>query len=68
MLARIDGRWLTPPESCGLLNGVFRRYLLRSRPWIVEKAFTLDDLHRADMVFVCNSLRGVRPVAIVFPE
>ncbi|WP_167599222.1 aminodeoxychorismate synthase component I [Chlorobaculum sp. 24CR] len=68
ILARIDGRWLTPPESSGLLNGVFRRYLLRTRPWIIEKAFTLDELRRADMVLVCNSLRGSRRAAVVIPE
>ncbi|NTV66308.1 MAG: aminodeoxychorismate synthase component I [Chlorobaculum sp.] len=66
ILARIDGRWLTPPESSGLLNGVYRRYLLRTRPWIGERAITLDELRRADMALVCNSLRGVRPAEIVF--
>ncbi len=68
IIARIGGRWLTPPESCGLLNGVFRRYLLRSRPWLTERAFTLDELRRTDMVLVCNALRGVRPAEIIIPE
>ncbi|HHE31634.1 MAG TPA: aminodeoxychorismate synthase component I [Chlorobaculum parvum] len=60
LLLRIDGRWFTPPDESGLLNGVFRRYLLRTRPWITEKALTLDDLRRAEMVLICNSLRGLR--------
>ncbi|AOS84247.1 aminodeoxychorismate synthase, component I [Chlorobaculum limnaeum] len=68
VLARIDGRWLTPPESSGLLNGVFRRYLLRTRPWIIEKAITLDELLKADMVLVCNALRGVRRAEILILE
>ncbi|UWX58068.1 aminodeoxychorismate synthase component I [Chlorobaculum sp. MV4-Y] len=68
IFARIGGRWLTPPESSGLLNGVFRRYLLRTRPWFVEKAITLDELRRADMVLICNALRGARPAQIVMPE
>ncbi|NTU57550.1 MAG: aminodeoxychorismate synthase component I [Chlorobiaceae bacterium] len=60
VIARIDGTWYTPPESCGLLNGVYRRYLLRTRPWIRERVITLDDLHRADLLLICNALRGVR--------
>jgi para-aminobenzoate synthetase/4-amino-4-deoxychorismate lyase len=68
ILARVGGCWLTPPESSGLLNGVFRRYLLRTRPWITEKAITLDELRRADMVLVCNALRGVRRAEIMISE
>ena len=68
ILARIGGRWLTPPESCGLLNGVFRRYLLRTRPWITEKSITLDELRGADLVFIYNSLRGLRLAEVVIPE
>lgn len=60
VLLRIDGRWFTPPESSGLLNGVFRRYLLRTRVGITEKPLTLDDLRRAEIVLICNSLRGMR--------
>jgi para-aminobenzoate synthetase/4-amino-4-deoxychorismate lyase len=60
IIARIDGKWMTPPESSGLLNGVYRRYLLRTRPWITEQAITIDDLRRADLLLLCNALRGVR--------
>lgn len=68
ILVRLDGRWYTPPESCGLLNGVFRRYLLRTRPWISEKPVTLDELLRADSVLICNALRGVRQASVVVTE
>lgn len=60
VLARIDGRWVTPSESSGLLNGVYRRYLLRTRPWIRERVLTPDDLRRAESVCICNALRGLR--------
>jgi para-aminobenzoate synthetase / 4-amino-4-deoxychorismate lyase len=60
VIARIEGKLYTPPLSSGLLDGVFRRYLLRTRPWIIERKMTLDDLRRADLVLVCNALRGVR--------
>jgi para-aminobenzoate synthetase/4-amino-4-deoxychorismate lyase len=60
VIVRIDGTWRTPPVSCGLLNGVYRRYLLRTRPWIQERVISFDDLRRADMLLLCNALRGVR--------
>jgi para-aminobenzoate synthetase/4-amino-4-deoxychorismate lyase len=60
VIVRIEGIWYTPPESCGLLNGVYRRYLLRTRPWIRQKAISLDELRRAEMLLICNALRGIR--------
>jgi para-aminobenzoate synthetase/4-amino-4-deoxychorismate lyase len=68
LLVRFDGRWFTPPESSGLLNGVFRRYLLRTRPWIRERTVSIDELRRSDMVLICNSLRGQRPAEVILPE
>ncbi|NTW55019.1 MAG: aminodeoxychorismate synthase component I [Chlorobaculum sp.] len=67
ILARIGGCWFTPPEESGLLNGVYRRYLLRTRPWICERAITLDELRRTEMTLICNSLRGIRQAEIVSP-
>jgi para-aminobenzoate synthetase/4-amino-4-deoxychorismate lyase len=64
LIVRIDGTWCTPPVSCGLLNGVYRRYLLRTRPWIRERVISLDDLRRADMLLLCNALRGIRRAEI----
>ncbi len=32
-----NGRWFTPPIACGLLAGVYRRYLLETRPGIEER-------------------------------
>ncbi|MBN1928956.1 MAG: aminodeoxychorismate synthase component I [Chlorobiaceae bacterium] len=68
LLLRLDGRWFTPPETSGLLNGVFRRYLLRTRPWITERTLTLDDLRRAEMVLICNALRGLRRAEVPVAE
>ena len=60
VIVRIDGLWFTPPVASGLLNGVYRRYLLRTRPWIREKTITLEELRRAELLLVCNALRGLR--------
>jgi para-aminobenzoate synthetase / 4-amino-4-deoxychorismate lyase len=50
----------TPPVSCGLLDGVFRRYFLATRPFAREKVLTLEDLRDADTVYIANSVRGQR--------
>lgn len=55
IFARIDGEWRTPPISDGILAGTARRHLI---PMIKarEISLTLDDLARADAVFLSNSL------------
>ena len=52
---------LTPPLHSGLLNSIFRRYMLATRPFAAEKTITLHDLQTADTVFIANSVRGLRP-------
>ena len=55
------GRYLyTPPLQSGLLNGIFRRYLLSTRPFAQEKILTLSDLLGADAIYIVNSVRGLR--------
>jgi len=54
---RIDGRWLTPASSCGLLPGIARARLLREGA-ISEAVLRRDDLVRAEEVVFFNSLRG----------
>jgi len=60
------GRLITPPISCGLLPGVFRKYLLQQFPeLVVEHVFTRRDLEQAEAVYVGNSVRGLVRVALV---
>ncbi|MBM3163187.1 MAG: aminodeoxychorismate synthase component I [Chlorobi bacterium] len=54
------GYYFTPPVSSGLLDGVFRSYFLRTRSNCREKVLFPHDLHAADALYVCNSLRGMR--------
>jgi para-aminobenzoate synthetase / 4-amino-4-deoxychorismate lyase len=56
-----NNRFYTPPLSSGLLPGVFRRYFLATRPSAVEKILMLQDLLDADMIYIGNSVRGLRP-------
>ena len=50
----------TPPLSCGLLNGIFRQYFLATRSNASEKLITINELHSADMIYIANSVRGLR--------
>ena len=59
-----DGRLLTPPVQEGLLNGVFRRYLL-STGRAAEKRIWPEDLQKADKIYVGNSVRGLMEAVFV---
>lgn len=60
IVIRTDDRLITPPVECGLLNGVYRQYLLETQTNMIEKAITVDDLQNADAIYVCNAVRGMR--------
>jgi para-aminobenzoate synthetase/4-amino-4-deoxychorismate lyase len=59
-----SGVWLTPPVSCGLLPGIFRGHLLKTRKNVREAILKLHDLKTADAIYLCNSVRGVYPVKL----
>jgi para-aminobenzoate synthetase/4-amino-4-deoxychorismate lyase len=59
---QFDGGWMTPPREAGLLAGVFRESLLRSRQ-VREATLYPRDLARANFVRLGNALRGWIPVA-----
>jgi para-aminobenzoate synthetase/4-amino-4-deoxychorismate lyase len=55
----IDGRWYTPPLSCGLLPGVLRAAILAAPEWKAsERIITRTMLESAQEIMVCNALRG----------
>jgi para-aminobenzoate synthetase / 4-amino-4-deoxychorismate lyase len=54
---QLDGRWVTPPLSCGLLPGVGRSKLLQSGR-VQEAVVHVKDLQRAQGFAFINSLRG----------
>jgi para-aminobenzoate synthetase/4-amino-4-deoxychorismate lyase len=58
-----NGQLVTPAVSCGLLPGVFRGSLL-ARGKIREATLTLEELRRAQRLFVVNSVRGCRPAVL----
>jgi para-aminobenzoate synthetase/4-amino-4-deoxychorismate lyase len=57
-----SGKLLTPPLTCGVLPGIMRRHLLETHATAEERILTLEDLHSADAILLCNSVRGLRKV------
>ncbi len=47
----------TPPVESGLLSGVYRNYLIKKYPEIVQKKLYLKDILSADELFLTNSVR-----------
>jgi para-aminobenzoate synthetase / 4-amino-4-deoxychorismate lyase len=68
LVLNIGGEFLTPPTSCGLLDGVLRAKLVRERV-LEERVLRRADLGRADEVFRISSLAGwVKVKMIVRPD
>jgi len=62
-----NGHLYTPPLTSGLLNGIFRQYLLKTRPFAHQKTLTLQDLLTADTIYIANSVRGLRKAILPPP-
>ena len=61
VVLELDGQLYTPSLSCGLLNGIYRQFLLDSGNCI-EKVLTKADLYNASKIYCVNSVRGAREV------
>jgi len=62
-----DGRWVTPPLRCGLLNGIGRATRLHSGQ-LVEAVVRVDDLPRVQAFAFINSLRGWLDADLLPPQ
>lgn len=58
-----NGRYYTPKLASGLLNGIYRKYFLATRP-AEETILFMEDIENADLFFVCNSVRGLRKAVL----
>ncbi len=63
LFARLDGALVTPPVACGLLGGVERAHLLATTDAAVQ-ALMPADVARADALYLCNAVRGLRPAVL----
>ena len=58
LFIRQNGRLVTPPVSCGLLAGTYRRMLLE-KGRAEEQILSVQDVLAARKVYVANSVRGL---------
>lgn len=58
--------WLTPPVSDGLLPGVMRQVVMAGHK-AGEKSLTVEDLIKADHIYLTNAVRGLREVNLLRP-
>ncbi len=63
VFVRIDGRYHTPPLSCGLLPGILRSRIVSEGAR--ERVLTPSDMERADALYVGNSARGLLRATLV---
>jgi para-aminobenzoate synthetase/4-amino-4-deoxychorismate lyase len=59
-----DGRLLTPPVRCGLLDGTLRRELLDSGR-AEEAVIHAAEIREADRILLGNSVRGLLPARMI---
>jgi para-aminobenzoate synthetase/4-amino-4-deoxychorismate lyase len=59
----IDGQFLTPPVSSGLLPGIMRAEIIRTRK-ARERVLFPADLRAARALYITNSVRGMVQVAL----
>ena len=62
ILVEIEGQLGTPPLSSGALPGILREVLLEKFPEIDERTFSLDDLLKADGLYLLSSIREIHPI------
>ena len=63
LVVELNGQYLTPPISCGVLPGTFRAHLLETGK-IQERTIPLEMLSHCTQIFRVNSIRGLQAVEI----
>ncbi|MBJ2157806.1 aminodeoxychorismate synthase component I [Variovorax sp. IB41] len=63
----LDGRWVTPPLRCGLLDGIGRARRLHDGQ-LAEAVVRVDDLPRVQRLAFVNSLRGWLDADLLPPQ
>lgn len=64
IVVKIDGEFLTPPISSGLLPGTFRKSLLEQGK-IKERVILKEDLSRSEAIYFINSVREWLEVKLI---
>lgn len=64
LILKKDNEFFTPPLQSGLLDGIYRQFLLQ-RKLIKEKKLYEEDLYQADELYCINSVRGLTRVRLL---
>ena len=64
IIIKQNNEFYTPPVSCGLLEGVYRKNMINENK-LKEKILTIDEVMNADEVNLINSIRGIWNVSLV---
>jgi len=62
----LEGVPCTPPVSCGLLGGTCREELL-ARGELTERVVRVEELYKADEVYLINSVREAQRITLTLP-
>lgn len=61
---RRNGRLVTPPVTCGLLNGVMRQYIIEKSGSVIQDVITPEELQKSGDIYLCNSVSGMKKVTL----
>lgn len=64
LAVELDGAWVTPPISSGLLPGTYRAVLMRAGR-LIERPVTVPELRTATGLALVSSARGWRPATLL---
>lgn len=64
VILEINGTYYTPPIEVGIIDGIYRQYLLQ-KGFVTEHYLTKSDLSKADHIYVCNSVRGLYEIELI---
>jgi 4-amino-4-deoxychorismate lyase len=59
----IDKKLYTPDVSQSGVNGIMRQTILQHFPNTAVKALSLNDINKAESIFICNCVMGVMPIS-----
>jgi para-aminobenzoate synthetase / 4-amino-4-deoxychorismate lyase len=63
LVVEMDGRFYTPPVSCGLLPGTFRAHVVETGQ-VVERTVRIEELKNCSRIFLVNSVRRWQEVQV----
>ena len=67
IVIKLNGKLITPPMQCGLLNGTYRSFLLEQN-MIVERTISLEEITQATEIYLINSVRKWQIVHLDHPN